>query len=297
MNERGLEHGARPEDGWGKPVGQSSAPRPRSPGGQSPARLLRGSTPSENTGLTARRPKGHYDKHKTSETVSTKVSMKVRWGSDGEEKRGHWKRAVSPEYGSQGQDHEDLQVRKVSIKGQRHEGGLPRLVSPSNDAAHPRRGGQPEVPEPRRARRRMYGGGNPIRKYKCTTWSIFIWVMLLWVATATTMPLTPSRRGPKCFLAVPQRRGWWNIKATNYNTQRTIETISRTTNFIRNKEHNSIYKPITSGETPTVTTRTNKPTHGARINAAVRPVFQSPHATRNHARLPRTNCTRTMFFT
>jgi hypothetical protein len=56
--ERGLEHDARPEDGWGKPVGQSSAPRPRSPGGQSPVRLLRGSIPSENTGLTARRPKG-----------------------------------------------------------------------------------------------------------------------------------------------------------------------------------------------------------------------------------------------
>ena len=88
INERGLEHGARPEDGWGKPVGQSSAPRPRSPGGQSPARLLRGSTPSENTGLTARRPKGHYDKHKTSEMVSKKVSMKVRWGSDGEESAG-----------------------------------------------------------------------------------------------------------------------------------------------------------------------------------------------------------------
>ena len=254
MNERDLEHGARPEDGWGKPVGQSSAPRPRSPGGQSPVRLLRGSTPSENTGLTARRPKGHDDKHKTSEMVSTKVIMKVRWGSDGEEMHGHRKRAVSPEYGSQGQDHEDLQVRKVSITGHRHEGGLPRLVSPSNDAAHPRRGGQPEVPEPRRARRRMYGGGNPNRKYKCTTWTIFIWVLILWVATATSLP--PSRRGPKCFLAIPQRRGWWNIKSTDY-TQRTTETTSRTTHFISTKDHNSIYKPITLGEQPTLTTRTN----------------------------------------
>jgi hypothetical protein len=242
-------------------VGQSSAPRPRSPGGQSPARLLRGLTPSENTGLTARRPKGHDNNHKTSEMVSSKVSMKVRWGSDGEEmhghrkravspeygsqgqdhedlqvrtvsmkvrwgsdgegKRGHWERAVSPEYGRQGQDHEDLQVRKVSIQGQRHEGGLPRLVSPSNDAIHPRRGGQPEVPEPRRARRRMYGRGYPTTMCNYVKISLFILVLLNWMAVVQSTKPTPGQQGPRCFLAVPQRRGWWNTKEKHKSGHKT----------------------------------------------------------------------------
>jgi hypothetical protein len=120
-----------------------------------------------------------------------------------------------------------------------------------------------------------YGGGNPSRKE-----------MLLWVATATqSIQPTPSRRGPQCFQAVPQRRGWWNIKATNYKTQLTTKTISRTASFIRNKEHNSTYQPIIAGETPTVTTRTNNLiTYGTRTNDAVRPASQSPHATRQESK-------------
>jgi hypothetical protein len=59
LPKTGLEHDARPDNGRGKPVGQSSALRPCSPGGRSSVRLLRGSIPSETTGLTARRPQGH----------------------------------------------------------------------------------------------------------------------------------------------------------------------------------------------------------------------------------------------
>ena len=63
--------------------------------------------------------------------------MKVRWGNDGDGM--HWdrKRAVSPEYASQEEDHEALQVSKVSTTEQRHKGGEPGLVSPTNDATLP----------------------------------------------------------------------------------------------------------------------------------------------------------------
>ena len=47
LPKTGLEHDARPDNGRGKPVGQSSAPRSCSPGGRSPVRLLRGSISSE----------------------------------------------------------------------------------------------------------------------------------------------------------------------------------------------------------------------------------------------------------
>jgi hypothetical protein len=56
------------------------------------------------------------------------VSMKVRWGSDGDGKHGYWKRAVSPKCGSQG---EDLQVRKVSTVERRHKEEVPSLVFPT----------------------------------------------------------------------------------------------------------------------------------------------------------------------
>ena len=120
---------------------------------------------------------------------------------------------MSPEYGSQGQDHEDLQVRKVSIKEQRHEGGSPRLVSPRNDAIHPRRGGQPEVPEPRRARRRMYGGGHPTTMNNYVKISMFILFILNWMVVVQSTKPTLGQQGPRCFLAVSQRRGWWNTRA------------------------------------------------------------------------------------
>ena len=83
-----------------------------------------------------------------------------------------------------------------------------------NDASQPRRVGQPGVPEPRWARRTKYGRGNPIKKYNSIhKWRIFIWVILIWMAAAQSSKPTPIQRGPRCFLAVPQRRGWWNTKA------------------------------------------------------------------------------------
>ena len=62
--------------------------------------------------------------------------MEVRWGNDGDGK--HWdRRGVRPEHDSQEEDHEALQVSKVSMTEQRHKGEEPGLVSPTNDATLP----------------------------------------------------------------------------------------------------------------------------------------------------------------
>jgi hypothetical protein len=146
----------------GESVGRGAAPRPRSPDARSSAKLLRGShKPSGTTGLqTAQRLEGHDRRHKTSDTVRKSVSMKVRWGNDGDGE--HWdrKRVVKPEYDSQEEDHEALQVSKVRTTEQRHKGEEPGLVSPTNAATLPCWECQQQYPKPSWAR-----GKNPTRQH------------------------------------------------------------------------------------------------------------------------------------
>ena len=163
---RKVSNPLKDEQERGESVGRGVAPRPSIPDARSLPRLLRESNkPSGPTGLKmARRPQGHGKGHKTSDTVRTSVSMKVRWEEDGDGMQWVWKRAVSPEYASQEEDQEALQVSKVRMTERRNKGEEPGLVFPTNDATLPSWECQQQYPKPSWVRGAKYGGVTPTRK-------------------------------------------------------------------------------------------------------------------------------------
>ena len=216
----------------GESVGRGVAPRPCNPDARSLPRLLRGSNkPSGNTGLqTARRPQGHVE----DSTHSGKVRSMVRNpGKGGEpQHREPRNRAVSPKYGSQAEDQRTSLVSKVSdTRTTIHKGELPGQGSPTDDAALPSWECLPEYPTPSWGRGRMHEGGNPMRHnvYIGNKWCnhhthkpwILVITLLMMICIVTAQP----RREPQCFLAVHNRRGWWNTRVHSRPiSPRTVNT-------------------------------------------------------------------------
>ena len=203
----------------GESVGRGVAPRPCNPDARSSPRLLRGSNkPSGNTGLqTARRPQGHVE----DSTHSGKVRTAVRNPGKGGEPQHREPRngAVSPKYGGQAEDQRTSLVSEVSdTRTTIHKGELPGQVSPTNDAALPSWECLPEYPTPSWGRGRMYEGGNPMRHNVyignkwCNHHTHKPWILVLTLLTMMCIVTAQPRSEPQCFLAVHNRRGWWNTR-------------------------------------------------------------------------------------